>query len=610
MPDGVRQVLARRRNRLSDSANAFLDHAAGYGRPFPFAVVATAAGLLVDDAALSVLDEVITAGLVEPDIGPERYEFGHALIRHAVYADLNPSRRARMHRRLADAARAAVGGPGGVEPAEVVPHYVASAALPGADAGIEPAMAAADLAEESAAYDDAADLLTTARELAVDDDERRLDLGCRLGRTLVWARRFDEAVATATEVAARLADTRGPGPAADYLADVTDLLASADSAPHAWRLARLGLPLVAPRHDATWATLTLHDLDRREAEDPDFPGMILDVPERREALQILLDSGRVTGRVDLERFALAATSGSRQRIPADAADDPSVRLFLLGDAPGALPLFEARARAAREGGRLALEGYFRNAAARCCAALGRLDAARAGIAEAADLARRTDGDAWGWQRIHAIGTADALAHVTDQGWEDVLAQLADAFPGSGAGNAAGRRLEASATACGAKAAARLHRAADAEQLIARAMPALRRAPGWAMNYLRTLCDTVEAVWLLAGPGAGGHPWLADLEEAAVTKALVADFRFPVVEVRLALARLAAADGRLAEARTWFARSREVLGDQQAAPLRAIADLDAARVEAWAGEPEKADELRTAAIASFTRLGMTGWLDRV
>ena len=190
-------MLARRRNRLSDGANAFLDHAAGYGRPFPFAVVATAAGLLDDDAALSVLDEVITAGLVVPDIGPERYEFGHALIRHAVYADLNPSRRARMHRRLADAARAAVGGPGGVEPAEVVPHYVASAALPGADAGIEPATTAADLAEESAAYDDAADLLTTARELAADDEERRLDLGCRLGRTLVWARRFDEAVATA-----------------------------------------------------------------------------------------------------------------------------------------------------------------------------------------------------------------------------------------------------------------------------------------------------------------------------------------------------------------------------------------------------------------------------
>ena len=34
---------------------------------------------------------------------PARYEFGHALIRHALYTQLNPDRRARLHLRTAQA---------------------------------------------------------------------------------------------------------------------------------------------------------------------------------------------------------------------------------------------------------------------------------------------------------------------------------------------------------------------------------------------------------------------------------------------------------------------------------------------------------------------------
>jgi predicted ATPase len=143
VPEGLRDVLARRRARLTPDANRFLDVAAGFDGPFPFAVVAEVAEL-EDAAALAALDEVLDSGLIEADVAPERYQFAHALIRHAVYADLNPSRRVRLHRKLAHALEAArAASTAQVAPAEVAAHYHQSAVLPGADVGVASALAAA-----------------------------------------------------------------------------------------------------------------------------------------------------------------------------------------------------------------------------------------------------------------------------------------------------------------------------------------------------------------------------------------------------------------------------------------------------------------------------------
>ena len=83
--------------------------------------VAAAAADLDDTGALSALDELLAAGMIRPDEVPERYEFGHALVRQAIYDTLSPSRQARLHRRLAhglEAARARV--PSCADPAEIV----------------------------------------------------------------------------------------------------------------------------------------------------------------------------------------------------------------------------------------------------------------------------------------------------------------------------------------------------------------------------------------------------------------------------------------------------------------------------------------------------------
>jgi hypothetical protein len=100
-----------------------------------------------------------------------------------------------------------------------------------------------------------------------------------------------------------------------------------------------------------------------------------------------------------------------------------------------------------------------------------------------------------------------------------------------------------------------------------------------------------------------------LEKALRGKALAADFRFPMMDARLALARVCAMDGRDTEATRWFAEARTILDQQGARPLRAIADLDASRITARAGDPRRAGELRRAAEDAFTTLGMTGWTRR-
>jgi DNA-binding SARP family transcriptional activator len=268
VPEGVRQVLARRRARVSAAANRLLECGSGFAGPFLFPVAAMAADL-DDAAALPALDELLAAGMVRPGAAPERYEFGHALVRHAVYDSLNPSRQARLHRGLAhglEAARAQV--PGCTDPAEIVAQYALSTALPGAEAGIAPAIEAADLAQAAGAHEAAVAFLTTAADLAGPDDTRLTAVRSRLGLALAWALHFDEAVKVARDAAQRIAQGEGAHAAAGFLAQVTAALGAAGSSAHAWQLAPAGLAYAGSTRDESWAALTLRPWTARRRPTP------------------------------------------------------------------------------------------------------------------------------------------------------------------------------------------------------------------------------------------------------------------------------------------------------------------------------------------------------
>ena len=264
VPEGVRQVLARRCARLSARANRLAEAASGFAGPFLFPVAAAVAGL-GDRAALAALDELLAAGLIRPGQASERYEFAHALARQAIYDRLSPSRQARMHRRLAHAletARARV--PGRAELAEVVAQYAGSRALPGADAGVPAAIEAADLAQATGAHEAAVAFLTIAADLAGPDDDRLTTIRARLGLALAWALRLDESVTAARAAAEQIAHDEGAPAAARYLAEVASALGTAGSSAHAWKLAPAGLAYAGAARDAAWAALTLLALDVRK----------------------------------------------------------------------------------------------------------------------------------------------------------------------------------------------------------------------------------------------------------------------------------------------------------------------------------------------------------
>ncbi len=126
VPEGVRQVPARRFARLPGNAGRVAVSAPGFAGPFLFPVAAVAASL-GDQAALAALDELLAAGLIRPAGAAERYEFVHALARQAIYDTLSPSRQARLHRRLAQALEAARQQiPACAEPVEIVAQYAST----------------------------------------------------------------------------------------------------------------------------------------------------------------------------------------------------------------------------------------------------------------------------------------------------------------------------------------------------------------------------------------------------------------------------------------------------------------------------------------------------
>ena len=132
IPDGVREAIGRRLERLSRSCNQTLTIAAAIGREFTLAQVAQLVGDLSEDQLLEVLEEALSAHIVEEPAGAAgRYQFTHALIQATLLAELSRTRRARLHARIAEALEALYGAEAESRAAELAHHFAEAAALLG-----------------------------------------------------------------------------------------------------------------------------------------------------------------------------------------------------------------------------------------------------------------------------------------------------------------------------------------------------------------------------------------------------------------------------------------------------------------------------------------------
>jgi DNA-binding CsgD family transcriptional regulator len=124
IPEGVREVIGQRLNRLSKFCHQMLTIASVIGREFDFRLLHTLSDEVTDEQLLGVFDEALAARLIEElPGGRERYRFSHTLIQQTLAAELSTSRRVRWHARIGEALEELYGGDAEAHAPELAYHF-------------------------------------------------------------------------------------------------------------------------------------------------------------------------------------------------------------------------------------------------------------------------------------------------------------------------------------------------------------------------------------------------------------------------------------------------------------------------------------------------------
>ncbi len=213
LPDSVREVIGARVLRLGTEAARMLSVAAVIGRDFDLDLLAVATDSIEDDV-LDVLEAAEAVSLVrELGDAPGRFIFSHALIQHTLYEDLGPTRRARIHRRVAESLEALCGDSPGGRIGELARHWFHATQPIDLAKAIRYSHQAGDAALSALAPADALGYFVQALELCKQSKELAPDLKIDLAIGLGTAQRqtgdptFRETLLDAAQAAAAIGDT-------------------------------------------------------------------------------------------------------------------------------------------------------------------------------------------------------------------------------------------------------------------------------------------------------------------------------------------------------------------------------------------------------------------
>ena len=287
MPVTLQAAVHDRLAQCTPAARALLSAAALFGRRFELDLVQgfVAGAAHEPSVAASAIDEVCNLGLIEA-LGERAgtYRFRHALLRDAVYGDIDAEQRRRLHREIAAVLQAR---PGDAEDAESLAHHLWNAGDP--DSAAPYCVAAAEAARNVHAYHDAADLyeraasgfadeLAAARALAsaaqvagyADQLDRASELYRRTYEAHVRAGRIDDVIVISVLAAALTYAAGRTSAALTALEDVRRRwLPAATPAVRDRFYLRLGLMYAAVRRtDDAWTCLEAideHALDAQAA---------------------------------------------------------------------------------------------------------------------------------------------------------------------------------------------------------------------------------------------------------------------------------------------------------------------------------------------------------
>jgi len=616
IPEGVRQVLGRRISRLSDETKGMLRLAAAFTGGFAFGVL-QALTELSEETLLNCLDEALQAGLIRITGEAATYDFAHAIVRHTLYDELNPDRRARLHRRIALALEQVYADCIMDYAAELAAQYHASAILPGAEQGIPYSLAAAEQARAGYAHERAVVFLRMARDLLPGGtSEASADLLCQLAIAEAEALMLTEARHSAEEALAALAAAgTEPKTIATFLVTVARALKDGGAAHALWEpLVQRGLALVGDDRDLLWARLTL----LQDWMEPIATGTI--------------NAGRWRG-YDPQAVAIARASGdeddyARTLEPYDwrtrQETDAVLALARTWQRPAAI--LRALDVVARD---LAFrQGAFREAAERyeellvtsmrygsipgqaeallqlttCQLVLGEVTLAQQTAQRVREMVARL-GSMHRLRVVIEVGMVTGFAYYLDGDWP-ALATAATRFVESP--EAARSPLGLFVAANAANNHSRAGNLTEARRILSALLAVLPGMPPTIYVQNGTVNIAATSVWELGA-----------VECAATCRQLALDLIAAGIgghfmgSHELTVARMAALLGDMAEASTYFMRARTVLETSGQQLLLAIVDYDEALalLHTHSTDHTRISLLLDTALEQFCTLGMEAWRKR-
>lgn len=625
VPEGVRQVVARRLSRLSDNAQTVLGLASVFSAGAQVEVLHALSDLPEPDL-LDALDEALAAGLIRPVLGrDERYDFSHAIIRHALYEGRSRSRRARLHRQVAEALERVHGVRATEHAAELAAQYHASAALPGAEAGIKYAIIASEQARASFARAEAVAALRVGTDLATGADAAtRADVLSRLAVAEADALLLNEASQSVSEALdAHRSASSSAATVAAFLESVSFALKSngADSA--VWLpLVERGIELSAQARDLTWARLHLI-LDPIEPVtgtrfkagiwrgfDPGAVHIARALGGEEDHARTLESFDPRTRAETEDLLSLArrwSKPGAKMRALTVAANDLQYRHGAFREAN---VVWKELQDLSERYGAISWQANSLHSQTFIHLALGDIDAARESEAQANALLSRLG--PYRESDVLAIEMAASFAWFLDGDWQ-ALSAAWDRIVASRSSNGpdfsvlGGPLYAAMAAYTHALASNTPHSTSDRAflgesiDLVKRILPELPN-----QNQNGAVAFLGAAVWEF---GLDEHAQAVDGFVREVQASEIRDY--PQTSLDLTRARMAALRGDLTDATAQFAAARRTLDAAGQRPLRAIVDHDEAIAQIrHKGDILRAAELLAAAESAFTELGLTNWASRV
>ena len=187
IPEGVREVIGRRLDRLSPRCNEVLTVAAVVGKSFTAVLLDRLSEDISKDRLVEVLEEALFAKVIEElhdTVG--HYQFTHSLVRQTLIEELTLTRRVRLHARIAEQLESLYGDEADKHAAELVTHFAQAETLLGRERIAHYSLLAGEEALSAFAYEEAIEHfergVAAKEEAPMDAETARLESG--LGRAM------------------------------------------------------------------------------------------------------------------------------------------------------------------------------------------------------------------------------------------------------------------------------------------------------------------------------------------------------------------------------------------------------------------------------------------